>query len=212
MSRRRKALSSIFQANGYISEILLILAVPVGRSQRMTSSIEELKGSSFRSISLSNLSRLLGKYPEVREGNGKMWSRRLAKHFKDNGIWPPLHESVFFAKSAPDVVLTYMWCGTDVSEIVHLLTIRFGSQKTVWIDVFFNDQRTPEMIQNAVKSANSIYRDAPDHAIIMSVGDYDGVLCLPWDRCWIVNELAIRDVVSVKEYKKRPPIIIFGMD
>ena len=176
----------------------------------MISSAEELKGTFFKSIPLSNLKRLLNRYHKAADINGNIWSRALAQHFKHNKIWPPLHDHKFFSSSAPYLALSYMWCGTPMSEIIELLTEHYGGETTVWIDVFFNDQRTPETIQNAVRSANSIYRDAPDHAIIMAMGDYDGVLCLPWDRCWIVNELAIRDVLSVKMLKLRPSTVFFG--
>ena len=126
-----------------------------------TLSEEELIGGAFKSINIDQLEELMEMYAKKRNEDtgqlifsGGIKSNDLAMHFKKNKIWPPLYHSDKFSVNPPDVVVTYMWNGTLVSDIPKLIKARLskmGRNKfTVWIDVWFNDQRNPEKLRDAV--------------------------------------------------------------
>ena len=186
---------------------------------------EQLIGGRFKSIEIGQLEALLELYAEKRHEDtglkifrgGEIWSNDLANHFRQKKIWPPFHHKEKFSPNPPDVVVTYMWNGTALSELPKLIKARFtkmgrSHQFTVWIDCWFNDQRDEDRLRDSVKNANAIYRDAPDHVVVMSLGCYDEVACLPWDRCWCINELAIRDQIAVQSFGANPSIIIISAE
>ena len=65
-----------------------------------------------------------------------------------------------FSVDAADDIITYMWLGTPILLLVRLLRRRAGGVDIrVWVDVVFNDQRTPTPIRGA-RHRGHIFQDA----------------------------------------------------
>ena len=92
---------------------------------------------------------------------------------------------------------TYSWTNIPVDAFDKYLksfTSNLGKSKTrldqeeeedsCWIDILFNDQRTPEGIQKSLRIAEVIYKLARFHAVFYSASVFD--------RAWCLLELTIR--------------------
>ena len=44
------------------------------------------------------------------------------------------------------VAVTYMWLGSPLLELVEILCENFEPDMLVWLDIVFNDQRSPEAV------------------------------------------------------------------
>ena len=73
-------------------------------------------------------------------------SEHLKTYLAKKGIFLPSFYDKKFSLDSPDVVVTYMWLGTTLRELLAILREIFaGRNGTVWIDVCFNDQRSPQV-------------------------------------------------------------------
>ena len=126
-----------------------------------------------------------------------------------------------FSVDTPDVVVTYMWLATPLRRLPPLLR-RIepvaGHDPLLWLDVIFNDQRSPQAIARAVANADKLYIRARIHVMIYSTTEYpafdssgaqkpEPVMCAPWDRCWCVLEMALRHL-AVKRQEKQQTVML----
>ena len=122
-----------------------------------------------------------------------------------------------FSVDAADDIITYMWLGTPLLSLPPLLRRRArGVDIRVWVDVVFNDQRTPQAITRAVSAANTFYMRATSHTVIFSEAEYPAFdargaqvaprMCQPWDRCWCLVEMAVRDL-AVRQQGKQASVM-----
>ena len=73
-------------------------------------------------------------------------SEHLKAFLAKKGLFLPSFYDKKFSLDTPDIVVTYMWLGTTVRELLAILRqIAAGRNCTVWVDVVFNDQRSPQV-------------------------------------------------------------------
>ena len=126
-----------------------------------------------------------------------------------------------FSITQPEIAITYMWLGVSLKAITKILKRKFNGkgEKLIWIDIIFNDQRNPIAISNSVRMASRIYISAKDHAVLFSQTEYPIYdrygrcsalkMCEPWDRCWCVFEMGVRDL-GVQKFESRESVMILS--
>ena len=147
-------------------------------------------------------------------------SEDLKIYLKKASIFLPEKHMPLFSDDFPEVVVTYMWLGGPLLELVGILQENFGEDVLVWLDIVFNDQRSDLAVSRAVRSAYKIYMTAKKHVVIFAratycVYDAEGEIvglkeCEPWDRCWCLLEMAVRDLAVQKRDKEPSRIVISG--
>jgi hypothetical protein len=180
----------------------------------------------IQSIPLSRLKSILDELCEEmeREGMPKPLDGYTSEDLKGYLLRKEIHIPERFLKAfsvdTPDVVATYMWLGTPLRclpEVLQRFAARAGGRDIlVWVDVIFNDQRSPQAIARAVAAANALYMRAASHVVIFSEAKYPAFdengaslaprLCQPWDRCWCVLEMAVRDL-AVRQQGKHESVM-----
>jgi hypothetical protein len=185
----------------------------------------------IQSIPLSRLKSILDELCEEMEREGMpkppdgYTSEDLKDHLLQKGIHIPERFLKAFSVDTPDVVATYMWLGTPLRclpEVLQRFAVRAGGRDIlVWVDVIFNDQRSPQAIARAVAAANALYMRAASHVVIFSEAKYPSFdesgaslaqrLCQPWDRCWCVLEMAVRDL-AVRQQEKQESVMEMQQD
>ena len=126
---------------------------------------------------------------------GGYTSEELKNYLLQTSTHIPQRFLDLFSVDAADDILTYMWLGTPILCLAPLLRRRaHGVDIRVWVDVVFNDQRSPQAITRAVSAANTFYMRATSHTVIFSEAEYPAFdergtqvaprKCQPWDRCW----------------------------
>jgi hypothetical protein len=177
----------------------------------------------IQSIRLSHLEKILDhlccemENEGLSQPPGGYTSEDLKGYLLRKGMHIPERFLDSFSVDAPDLVVTYMWLGTPLRSIPRVLRRRAGCVDIlVWIDVVFNDQRSPQAIARAVSAANTLYIRAISHVVIFSEAEYPAFdergaqaaprLCEPWDRCWCVLEMAVRDL-AVRQQGKQASVM-----
>jgi hypothetical protein len=177
----------------------------------------------IQSIRLSHLERILELLCEEMERAGLpkppggYTSEDLKNYLLKTGTHIPQRFLDYFSVDAADDIITYMWLGTPLLSLVPLLRRRArGVDILVWVDVVFNDQRTPQAITRAVSAANTFYIRATSHTVIFSEAEYPAFdargaqvaprKCQPWDRCWCLVEMAVRDL-AVRQQGKQASVM-----
>ena len=183
---------------------------------------DQLLLTGYQSISVQAMEELLdfatqmlrtqGVVEPARGYNSEDLKRCLAR----NRVHLPNMFEAKFSMDPPDHVITYMWLGTSLRELLAILKRlhrgRFADgQGKVWLDVVFNDQRSPQAIEEAVKRANTTYLTARGHVVIISEAEYPAVQgaeetgdavqmvsCELWERCWCVLEMVVRCLAEKK--------------
>ena len=192
-----------------------------GRRDGTTTLVE-----TFQSIRLSHLEAIIETVCEELTGQGPVptggfTSEELKQYFGCKGIHLVERFPDKFSVDTPDIVVTYMWLGTPLRRLPSLLRRlerTAGFNPLVWLDVIFNDQRSPQAIARAVANADKLYIRASTHLMIYSIAEYptfDGrgtrlpakVMCAPWDRCWCVLELMLR-YLAVQRQRKQPTVML----
>jgi hypothetical protein len=110
-----------------------------------------------------------------------------------------------FSKERPDIVITYPW-GMDLRRDLpvylkqlycllrqrgHVVSLAEFEGKTLWIDIFFNDQNSKDIVQD-LRAAQKIYEEAWLHAALL--------MCDPLSRGWCLFELGVRVWAVSKEF------------
>ncbi len=177
----------------------------------------------IQSIRLSDLETILELLCQEMEHAGRpkppggYTSEDLKQYLLQTGTHIPQRFLHLFSVDAADDIITYMWLGTPLLCIPHLLRRRArGVNIRVWVDVVFNDQRTPQSITRAVAAANTFYMRAASHTLIYSEAEYPAFdergtqvaprMCQPWERCWCLVELAVRDL-AVRQQGKQASVM-----
>jgi len=183
---------------------------------------DQLLLTGYQSISVQALEELLDFAMQMLRAQGVVEpargynSEHLKRCLARNRIHLPNIMEAKFSMDPPDHVITYMWLGTSLRELLAILKRlhrgRFADgQGKVWLDVVFNDQRSPQAIEEAVKRANTTYLTARGHVIIISEAEYpvvqgaeaaggavQMVSCELWERCWCVLEMVVRYLAEKK--------------
>ena len=142
LSRNRR----IAIANACIPEIFICLQVDAA----------QLLAKGYRSISVQALEELLTMCTQMMRDNGVPEpargynSEHLKRYQARTGMHLPELFKAKFSLDAPDHVITYMWLGTSLRELLAILKRlhrgRFADgQGKVWLDAVFNDQRSPQV-------------------------------------------------------------------
>jgi hypothetical protein len=106
----------------------------------------------YRSISVESFAELIevlvpmiraDGVPEPPRGYN---SEHLKAFLAKKEIFLPSFYDKLFSLDQPEVVVTYMWLATTLRELLAILRKTFaGRNGTVWVDVLFNDQRSPQV-------------------------------------------------------------------
>ena len=156
----------------------------------------------IQSIRLSDLETILELFCQEMERAGLpkppggYTSEDLKQYLIQTDTHIPQRFLSLFSVDTADDIITYMWLGTPLLSLLPLLRRRArGVDIRVWVDVVFNDQRTPQAITRAVSAANTFYMRATSHTVIFSEAEYPAFRvdtrgaqvaprkCQPWDRC-----------------------------
>ena len=116
----------------------------------------QLLAKGYRSISVQALEELLTMCTQMMRDNGvpepaRGYNSEHLKRFQaKSGIHFPELLKAKFSLEPPDHVITYMWLGTSLRELLAILKRlhrgRFADgQGKVWLDAVFNDQRSPQV-------------------------------------------------------------------
>ena len=133
-------------ANAWLPKIFICLQVDAA----------QLLAKGYRSISVQALEELLTMCTQMMRDNGvpepaRGYNSEHLKRFQaKSGIHFPELLKAKFSLEPPDHVITYMWLGTSLRELLAILKRlhrgRFADgQGKVWLDAVFNDQRSPQV-------------------------------------------------------------------
>ena len=96
-----------------------------------------------------------------------------------------------YSADRPSVIITYTWAGvcldSDLPKFLDMADILIGcpdSNRTYWLDIFFNDQNNPNGIENDLRVADELYQSTRYHVVIL----FNRAL----QRGWCCNEVATR--------------------
>ena len=189
-----------------------------------------LMADAFQSIRLSKLENLFESiFKEMQSSveeqrsqvNLNYTSEHLKDYIRERKILLTQRYSEEFCDETPDIAVTYLWRGTSLRNLVSVLKGEFPGDPLIWLDIVFNDQRSEQQASCAVRKANVTYVRARKHVVIFSKAEYpasntgmgpgDGVkwsLCDPWDRCWCILELAVRELACRKKNKEQSILIL----
>eukprot|EP00292_Cryptomonas_paramecium_P011756 CAMPEP_0113671274 /NCGR_PEP_ID=MMETSP0038_2-20120614/5616_1 /TAXON_ID=2898 /ORGANISM="Cryptomonas paramecium" /LENGTH=313 /DNA_ID=CAMNT_0000587413 /DNA_START=1 /DNA_END=939 /DNA_ORIENTATION=+ /assembly_acc=CAM_ASM_000170 len=189
---------------------------------------DDVRVDSAKSITIARLKQLYHtlesrmramRMPEPSSG---YTSEHLRAFMRWKDLFPRLRYNEYFSTESPAVVITYMWLGDSLKQVIDTLSQKFRLEDRVWIDILFNDQRTDQDAMNAVRQSLHLYFVSANHVILSSFAQYPQfepsgrsrgttVMCYPWDRCWCILEMAVR-YCGVKTRGSKPSIFLLPAD
>jgi hypothetical protein len=95
-------------------------------------------------------------------------SEHLRGFLVENKIFLPEKYGGMFSLDEPEYVITYLWLGTTLRELLGILREHFdGRNATFWLDILFNDQMVRPLCFNAALEAWK-----PSYSIFCSIQSF----------------------------------------
>ena len=173
-----------------------------------------MKEAKRRSITIKGFRKLVDVYAPEDE-NEEYTSNHLRTIFRGERSYKgkkrkfcPINEEanwVHYSTTDPEIVVSYTWkmdLRKDVpcflAELCNLLlhkkiiaSSEQFEQKTLWLDIFFNDQNSTDIVKD-LEAAELIYQQAALHALFLM---YE-----PLSRGWVLFEIGVRVWKCAKDY------------